>query len=162
MNIVPLAVDRIPGLEKLLSMGEPYIRVRTSSDYWLYAELFSSTCPLAVVGDQVIGAVLAFRSQDNPGEVYVQDVMTDPGYRRHGVTRMLFDSVKRQATDWACERLFLTSESDNRAAHAAWLALGFRNVRGDRVEHGVSVISNYKGPGKHRAVYEYLLSEHRA
>ncbi|OZV73089.1 GNAT family N-acetyltransferase [Micromonospora echinospora] len=157
MDIVPLSVDRIPGLEKLLAMGDPYIRLRGSSDYWLYSQLFSSTCPLAVVGDQVIGAVIAFRSQDEPDEVYVQDVMTDPGHRRRGVTRALLDTAKRQAEEWGCRRIFLTSEPDNHAAHAAWIALGFRNVLGDRMEHGVRVISDYKGPGKHRAVYEQVL-----
>ncbi|MBF9134769.1 GNAT family N-acetyltransferase [Plantactinospora sp. S1510] len=159
MDVIPLSVDRIPGLKGLLVMGEPYIRLRGSSDYWLYSQLFSSTCPLAVVGDQVIGAVLAFRGQDNPGEVYIQDVMTDPARRRNGVTRILLDFVERQATAWGCGRLFLTSEPDNQAAHEAWLALGFRNVPGDRIEHGVSVVSDYKGPGKHRAVYERLLLE---
>lgn len=159
MNLVPLSVDRIPGLERLLSAGEPYIRLRGSSDYWLYSQMFSSTCPLALVGDQVIGAVIAFRSQVNPAEIYIQDVMTDPERRRHGVARTLLGSVERQAVEWGCRRLFLTSEPDNGPAHATWIALGFRNVPGDRTEHGVSVVSNYKGPGKHRAVYEQMLTE---
>ena len=67
-------------------------------------------------------------------------------------------AVRRQAADWGCRRLFLTSEPDNYAAHTAWLALGFRNVPGDRTEHGVSVVSDYKGPGKDRAVYEQVLA----
>ncbi|ROT33512.1 GNAT family N-acetyltransferase [Micromonospora sp. HM5-17] len=157
MDVVPLSIDRVPGLEKLLAMGQPYIRLRGPSDYWMYSRLFSSTCPLAVVGDQVVGAVIAFRGQDDPAEVYVQDVMTDPGRRRHGIARSLLESVKRQANEWGCRRIHLTSEPDNRPAHATWTALGFNNVRGDWVENGVSVISDYKGKGNHRAVYEQVL-----
>lgn len=154
MIIIPLTVDRIPDLEKLLALGEPYIRLRGSSDYWLYATLFADTCPLAIIDGQVAGSVIAFRSQVDPSEIYLQDVMTHPSHRRQGVTRALVEEVHRQGSVWGCRRLFLTSESDNHAAHTAWLALGFSNVPGDATQAGVSVIYDYKGPGKHRAVYE--------
>ncbi|GAB3860621.1 hypothetical protein GCM10029963_63810 [Micromonospora andamanensis] len=154
MIITPLTVDRISDLEKLLALGEPYIRLRGSSDYWLYATMFANTCPVAIVAGQVVGSVIAFRSQIDPSEIYLQDVMTHPSHRRAGITRALIEDVHRQGSLWGCQRLFLTSEPDNQAAHRAWLALGFTNVPGDAVEHGVSVIHDYKGPGKHRAVYE--------
>ncbi len=73
MSITPLTVDRIPDLEKLLALGEPNIRLRGSSDYWLYATLFANTCPLAIVDGQVVGSVIAFRSQVDPSEIYLQD-----------------------------------------------------------------------------------------
>jgi len=85
MPITPLTVDRIPDLEKLLALGEPYIRLRDSSDYWLYATLFADTCPLAIIDGQVAGSVIAFRSQVDPSEIYLQDVMTHPGHRREGI-----------------------------------------------------------------------------
>ncbi|MEH1016545.1 hypothetical protein V6U90_26015 [Micromonospora sp. CPCC 206060] len=37
MKVVPLTADRIPDVEKLLALGGPYIKLRGSSDYWLYA-----------------------------------------------------------------------------------------------------------------------------
>ncbi|MBQ0896205.1 GNAT family N-acetyltransferase [Micromonospora sp. U56] len=154
MIITPLTVDRIPDLEKLLVLGEPYIRLRSSSDYWLYAKLFASTCPLAIVEGEVVGCVIAFRSQVDPAEIYLQDVMAHPSHRCKGITRALVEEVHGQGSRWGCRRLFLTSEPDNQAAHRAWLALGFTNVPGDALEQGVSVTYDYKGPGKHRAVYE--------
>ncbi|WDQ02228.1 GNAT family N-acetyltransferase [Micromonospora chalcea] len=154
MIITPLTVDRIPDLEKLLALGEPYIRLRGSSDYWLYATLFANTCPLAIIDGEVVGSVIAFRSQVDLSEIYLQDVMTHPSHRRTGITRALVEEVDRQGALWGCRRLFLTSEPDNHAAHGAWLALGFVNVPGGAIEQGVSVIHDYKGPGKHRAVYE--------
>ncbi|MEV2274511.1 hypothetical protein AB0I72_02895 [Nocardiopsis sp. NPDC049922] len=54
-------------------------------------------------------------------------------------------------------RLHLTSEPDNQEAHASWIALGFVNVPGDREINGVSVISDFKGLGRHRAVYQLTL-----
>jgi GNAT superfamily N-acetyltransferase len=154
MKITPLRQELIPQVIALMGLGEPYIRPRTYSDYWGYATLFSTTCPVALVGEEVAGAVMAFRSQDDPADVYVQDVMTHPDHRQQGVSRALITAVSDQAASWGCTRLYLTSEPENTAAQATWRALGFVNVPGDLEVNGVAVISNFKGPGKHRAVYQ--------
>ncbi|GAB3138445.1 hypothetical protein GCM10027290_05810 [Micromonospora sonneratiae] len=127
MKVVPATTDRIPDVETLLALGKPYIKLRVSSDYWLYAKLFSTTCPVAVPDGEVVGCVIA---------------------------RSLVGDVRRQAFRWGCRCLYLTSEPDNRPAHDAWLPLGFVNTDGDRWADGVSVIFDYKGLGKQRAVYE--------
>jgi len=80
-----------------MELGEPYVRARTQPDYWLYARLFCSSCPVPLVNDSLVGAVIAFRSQEDPNEVYVQDAMTHPEHRRQGVTRMLLEAVRTQA-----------------------------------------------------------------
>ena len=158
MNISPLRTDLIPDVLALMELGSPYIRARTESDYWLYATLFSSTCPIALIDDTVVGAVMAFRSQDHRDDVYVQDVMTHPQYRQQGISTTLLSAVKDRATSWGCTRLYLTSEPGNTPAHTAWIRMGFTNVPGDRIANGVSVTSNFKGPGKDRAVYELTLN----
>lgn len=160
MIVTPLQHEHIGEVHQLMELGEPYIRARTLSDYWLYATLFSTTCPIAIAQDNSItGAVIAFRSQDNPSEVYVQDVMTHPQHRRRGITRALLHSVRAQAEKWDCDRIYLTSEADNQAAHATWTALGFFNVPGDREINGISIITDFKGPGNSRAVYELPMNE---
>nr|WP_232236370.1 GNAT family N-acetyltransferase [Nocardia sp. BMG51109] len=103
------------------------------------------------------GVVIAFRSQDRPSDVYVQDVMTHPKHRQRGITRALLHNVRSQAEKWNCERLYLTSEPENHAAHASWTTLGFDNVSGDHEVDGISVITDFKGPGRSRAVYELRL-----
>jgi GNAT superfamily N-acetyltransferase len=158
--VTPLKPEHISEVHQLMELGEPYIWARTLSDYWLYAKLFSSTCPIAIGDDNtiVIGAVIAFRSQDNPGDVYVQDVMTHPQHRRQGIARALLQSVRSQAEKWNCERLYLTSEPANQAAHASWTDLGFVNVPGDHEINGISIITDFKGPGRSRAVYQLSLT----
>lgn len=157
MRIEPLSVPRIGEVIDLMGTGAPYVTPRTSSDYWLYATLFSGTCPLAVVDEAITGAVVAFRSQDNPGDIYIQDVITHPDHRRQGITRALIAAVAERGTGWGCRRLYLTSEPDNHTARAVWTTLGFTNIPGDHTIDGISVITDYKGPGKTRAVYEKLL-----
>jgi GNAT superfamily N-acetyltransferase len=157
VKAVPLTRNLIPEAMALLALGEPYIRVRTESDYWLYARLFSSTCPVVVSEDELVGVAIAFRSQDEPDEIYIQDLMVHPGVRRQGVAGLLLDDLRQRATEWGCRRLYLTSEVENLAARRTWAANGFVNVSGDQLVDGVWVISDYKGPGKDRAVYELLL-----
>lgn len=157
MRVVPLTSQMIPDVKQLIELGDPYLRVRGSSDYWLYSKLFSSTCPVALIDEQIAGIVIAFRSQDDPSDVYVQDVMTHPNYRRRGVAKALLRSVEQRAKEWGCERLYLTSEPENADAHTSWLSLGFTNVSGDRLVNGVSVVSDYKGPGMDRAAYELVI-----
>ena len=103
MIVTPLTQDLIPAVERLLALGEPYVRVRTTSDYWLYASLFSSTCPIALLDGQVVGAIVAFRSQDDPDDVYIQDVMVHPDHRQRGIAHALLAHVRQRATDWACQ-----------------------------------------------------------
>jgi len=156
--ITRLRQSDIPAILELMDLGAPYIRPRTASDYWLYANLFSSTCPIATNDDRLVGAIIAFRSQDNPDDLYIQDVITHPGHRRAGITTALLAIVREAAERFGCHRLYLTSEPDNTAAHATWTRRGFTNIPGDHTINGVSVISDYKGPGKNRAVYELRLA----
>ncbi|MFF0494287.1 GNAT family N-acetyltransferase [Nocardia sp. NPDC004068] len=159
MIITPLQTAHIDEVHHLMELGEPFIRARGLSDYWLYAALFSSTCPVALGHDGTItGAVIAFRSQDDPADVYVQDVMIHPAHRRRGITRALLRSVQTQAEKWDCARLYLTSEPENEAAHASWTALGFTNLPGDHQVDGIWVTTDFKGPGRSRAVYELRLA----
>lgn len=154
MNVEPLNQDMIPAVIGVMRLGEPFIKARTYSDYWLYAHLFSLTCPVVVENGALIGTVIAFRSQNTPEDVYLQDVMVHPGHRRQGVARTLINSVALQARAWGCDRLYLTSEPDNTTAHASWTKMGFTNIPGDRTIGDISVITDYKGPEKTRAVYE--------
>lgn len=90
--------------------------------------------------------------------MYIQDVMIDPEHRRTGLAALLVAHIRRRAEAWGCRRLYLTSEPDNHAAHAAWLAMGFRNVPGEDLVDGVWVTRDFKGPGKHRALYEHSVA----
>ncbi|MGW1682846.1 GNAT family N-acetyltransferase [Saccharopolyspora sp. NPDC002376] len=157
MNIRPLHTEDIPVILDLMELGTPYVRARTASDYWLYANLFSTTCPVAEDNGHLLGAVIAFRSQDHPDDLYIQDVITHPDHRRRGVSTALLEAVRDSGHRFGCRRLYLTSEPENTATHSTWTRLGFTNISGDHSVNGVEVTSDYKGPGKHRAVYEISL-----
>lgn len=48
--------------------------------------------------------MITFRSQDDPHGVYLQDVMTHPGYRRRGMTKALLNALRPKAEGWGCRR----------------------------------------------------------
>ncbi|MET7949767.1 GNAT family N-acetyltransferase [Micromonospora sp. NPDC005324] len=157
MPIIALHHDLTAAVRQLMGMGAPYVRARTPSDYWLYARLFASTCPVAIVDGTVVGAVIAMRSQDTPAEIYIQDVMIHPDHRRRRIASALVHAVRHRAQQWACQKIYLTSEPDNSSAAATWTSLGFVNSRGDYTAAGLGISRDVKGPGKDRAVFELLL-----
>lgn len=159
MLVTPLSRRLLEPVERLMQRGAPYVRARTPSDYWLYAELFSSTCPVVLVDDEVAGAAIAFRSQNDPSQIYVQDLMTSPDHRRRGVAGALLGAVCEQAIRWKVHRVYLTSEPDNIPARTAWDRAGFVNAPGDFMIDGVWLVRDLKGPGRHRAVYERRFSD---
>lgn len=154
MEVRPLRHTDIPAVRELVEHGGPHVVPRTVSDYWLYATLFSSTCPVALREGGVAGALIGFRSQDDPDDLYVQDVVTHPRHRRAGVFTALLTAVCERARLLGCRRLYLTSEPDNIAAHAVWTRRGFTNLPGDHHVGEIAVRSDFKGPGRDRAVYE--------
>ncbi|MGW0891102.1 GNAT family N-acetyltransferase [Saccharopolyspora sp. NPDC002578] len=68
--------------------------------------------------------MIAFRSQDRPGGLYLLDVTTDPDLRRRGVSAALLRAVQEASSEFGCRRLYLTSEPENIAAHRTWTRLG--------------------------------------
>lgn len=158
MELTTLRKEHIPALIRLMEQGSPYVRVRGESDYWLYAELFADTCPIMVEGERIIGAVIAFHSQINSTETYIQDVMIHPEYRRKGIASNLITVLADRARGAGRSRIYLTSEPENIAAHQTWIRLGFQNRPGTRKDGAVEIIENFKGIGKDRAVYDLEVS----
>ena len=107
--------------------------------------------------EQVIGAVIAFHSQTNSADTYIQDVMGHPAYQRKGVASDLISHVVTRARDAGRARIYLTSEPENAAAHETWTRLGFKNRPGTYREGAVEIIEDFKGPGKDRAAYDLFL-----
>jgi GNAT superfamily N-acetyltransferase len=156
-HVVPMRAVPVSRIIEIAHDGTPFVRPRGESDYWLYGRLFSSTCAAAIHGDVAVGFIVAFRSQDEPDNVYIQDVAVLNGLRGRGHGRSLVEHVAATSRSWGVRRLWLTSEAENKDAHRAWLSMGFVNSRADYQVDGVWVTTGLKGPGRDRAVYERLL-----
>ncbi|MGH8900924.1 MAG: GNAT family N-acetyltransferase [Egibacteraceae bacterium] len=158
LNIMPLSAVQPDALVELAKQGHPFIRPRGESDYWLYGRLFSSTCKVAMLDDRPVGFIVAFRDQDHPEELYIQDLVIYQEARRQGIATALLEAVLSSAKALGCERAWLTSELENDAAHRTWCRNGFTNPPADRKVGELWVTDDLKGPGKHRVIYEYSIS----
>lgn len=74
LSVMPLSAVEPDVLVELAKQGHPFTRPRGQSDYWLYGRLFSSTCKVAILDDCPVGFIVSFRNQDNPEELYIQDL----------------------------------------------------------------------------------------
>ncbi|MGH3902465.1 MAG: hypothetical protein ACRDTA_30255 [Pseudonocardiaceae bacterium] len=66
--------------------------------------------------------------------------------------------IHDQAKAWDVRRIYLTSEPENKATQAAWEKQGYVNRHGDFLIDGVWIVRDFKGPGKHRAVYDHYFA----
>ncbi|GLZ57778.1 GNAT family N-acetyltransferase [Micromonospora sp. NBRC 107095] len=48
---------------------------------------------IAILDGELVGCPVATRSQDDPAEIYLQDVMTDPNRRRRGWPEHWWDDL---------------------------------------------------------------------
>jgi ribosomal protein S18 acetylase RimI-like enzyme len=111
-----------------------------------------------MLDDRPIGFIAAFRNQDNPKELYIQDLVVHPKARRQGIATALLEAVLSSAKALGCERAWLTSELENDAAHRTWRQNGFVNPPADRKVGDFWVTNDLKGPGRHRVIYERSIS----
>jgi GNAT superfamily N-acetyltransferase len=158
LSMMPMSAVEPNVLVELAKQGCPFIRPRGGSDYWLYGRLFSSTCKVAMLDDSPAGFIVAFRNQDSPEELYIQDLVVHQKARRQGIATALLEEVFSSAKVLGCERAWLTSELENNAAHRTWRRNGFVNPPADRKVGEFWVTSDLKGSGKHRVVYERSIS----
>lgn len=65
-TVAAMSPANIDAVESLIRKGEPYVRPRSTSDYWLYSTMFSSTCPVAFVAGAVVGVIIACAARTSP------------------------------------------------------------------------------------------------
>lgn len=64
-----------------------------------------------------------------PGTFYALTVGTRPTFRRRGLTLQLFAKLKEHATKQGARRIVLECITSNDGAHAAYVKMGFENLR---------------------------------
>lgn len=154
MRIVGLAELSIPEIAALMAEGRPWLP--ESSDYWFFRTFCGSTSFAAFVDEVAAGGVIACRDHDSPDEIYVDQVAVHRTHRGRGIVEALMSAVEQRARELQCSRVWLSTDPKNPAVRV-WPRLGFTNCPGDSMEGRLALHLNFKGPGKHRAIFEKLL-----
>ncbi|TWF74412.1 L-amino acid N-acyltransferase YncA [Pseudonocardia hierapolitana] len=119
----------------------------------LFLQHFARTS-LVVEDDSGIRAFLVgFHSADAADEAYIHFVGVDPQLRGTGTARSLYTTFFAQAAKEGRRTVRAITSPTNTGSIAFHRAMGFTVEPGDREVDGVSVHSDYDGPGQHRVCF---------
>ena len=119
----------------------------------LFFEHFTDTSFAAERDGELAGFLVGFRSQSRPGEAYIHFVGVDPELRGRGVGRELYTAFLRRAAEAGRREVRAITSPGNTGSVAFHRAMGFTVEPGDREVDGLSVHSDYDGPGQHRVCF---------
>lgn len=154
IRIVQAGQVAIPEIEAVMSEGGQWLPA--SSDYWFFATLCGSTSFVALANGKAVGGLIACRNPEKLDEVYIDQVAVHRQARGQGVVQALFRAVETRARELHCTRLWLSTDPKNPAVRA-WPRLGYVSCAGDAIDGDLSIRRDFKGPGKHRAIFEKVL-----
>jgi GNAT superfamily N-acetyltransferase len=123
----------------------------------LFFQHFGPWCYAAHQGDDVVGFLSGFRSQEDPGQVYCHFVGVDPNYRCIGIGKAMYDRLHTTAIGAGCHEALAVTSPQNRGSIAFHLAMGFTPIEGPEEQDGVPYTPNYDGPGEDRVRFRMEL-----
>jgi GNAT superfamily N-acetyltransferase len=155
MVVAPIASFSLQQVASVMCEGRPWLP--ESTDYWLWRYCFGTTSFIASSDGTLAGGVLACVNQSKANEVYVGQVAVQERWRGRGVTGRLLEAVGEEARRRGCQRVWLSTDPANPAARV-WPRYGFAVLPGNDEANGLPVTRDFKGPGKHRALFERRLA----
>lgn len=155
MELAPLTAFSVPQIASVMREGHPWLPEAT--DYWLWQCCFGTTSFIASSAGDLAGGVLACINQSKADEVYVDQVAVQKQWRGRGVTGRLLEAVADEARRLGCTRVWLSTDPANPAA-LVWPRYGFALLPGNDEVNRMQVTRDFKGPGKHRALFERRLA----
>ncbi|WP_442929024.1 GNAT family N-acetyltransferase [Modestobacter sp. VKM Ac-2977] len=109
-----------------LGVEDLTVRVQRWRDAAFAAEFYVACVEAELAGMAAVAAVPQF------GRVSWTANLMGPAvsdrHRRKGVARALMEQVTSRATTWGCDQIKLTSSRTRDAAHAFYVALGYRDT----------------------------------
>ena len=126
----------------------------------IYVEHFSGTSFVAEMGGRMVGFILGFISQDHPEVAHVHMVATDPGVRRQGIGRILYQRFFETGIQRGCLTVMAIAAPHNHGSISFHSRLGFSLCeKGATWINGYPVMKDYAGPGFDCLVLERSLAD---
>ena len=119
----------------------------------LFFQNFATTSLVAEDTDgRLAGFIVAFPSQDQPEQGYIHFVGVEPGHRRQGVGRQLYERTFASLQARGCTSVKSVTSPVNSASIAFHERMGFGKVAAPGSSSD-EVWLDYDGPGEHRVVF---------
>jgi ribosomal protein S18 acetylase RimI-like enzyme len=154
IRIVEARQLAIPEIAAVMREGSQWLP--ESSDYWFFATFCGSTSFIALNNETAVGGLIACRNPEKLDEIYIDQVAVHRQFRGQGIVQALLRAIETRARELHCTRMWLSADPKNPAVKV-WARLGFVNCLGDTMDGDLSINRDFKGPGKHRAIFEKVL-----
>lgn len=115
----------------------------------LFFRHFRDTSFVLDDGGEVVGFLVGFVSQSQPGEGYIHLVGVHPGRRQRGLARWLYEAFFEEVRGRGCTVVRCVTTPGNAGSISFHRSLGFR-VEGGQDPNSVPVVRDYGGPGEDR------------
>ncbi|OLZ59326.1 GNAT family N-acetyltransferase [Streptomyces sp. IMTB 2501] len=119
----------------------------------LFLQFFCGTSLILEDGTDIRAFLIGFYAADNDTEAYIHFVGVDPKLRGQGMARRLYMTFFQHAAEEGRTEVRAITSPMNAGSIAFHRAMGFSLERGDREAYGLSVHTDYDGPGQDRVCF---------
>lgn len=119
----------------------------------LFFKHFQDTSFIAEEDGTILGFLVGFVSQSNPGMAYIHFTGVHPDHRKSGIGSTLYKKFYETVKKRGCTTVNLITSPENALSIAYHNKMGFTMLPGDTDINGVLVHSDYDGPGKDRVLF---------
>ncbi|WP_254434102.1 GNAT family N-acetyltransferase [Halobacillus sp. Marseille-Q1614] len=119
----------------------------------LFFDHFNNTSFIVEEDNKAVGFLIGFLSQSNKEEAYIHFVGVHPEYRKHYIGKQLYHEFYRAVKRENRSIVRAVTSPVNKTSIAYHTKMGFEIKEGDKEVEGVSVYSDYDGPGKDRILF---------
>ncbi|EGW39299.1 GNAT family N-acetyltransferase [Desulfosporosinus sp. OT] len=119
----------------------------------LFFRHFKDTSFIAEVDGDLGAFLIGFISQSHSNEAYIHFIGVNPEYRTMGLGRKLYLTFFEKVVTKGCNIVQCVTSPVNTGSIGFHTRMGFNIEKGDCQINGVSVHSNYDGPGEDRVLF---------
>jgi ribosomal protein S18 acetylase RimI-like enzyme len=114
---------------------------------------FCQTSFVAEVSGELAGFLAGFVSQTFPEEAYIHFIGVHPEFRRESVGQALCQHFFTVVRSLGCKVVRCVTSPVNRNSVAFWLRMGFGIKPTEASNGGLSIETDYDGPGEDRVLF---------
>ncbi|WP_371925924.1 GNAT family N-acetyltransferase [Halobacillus sp. A5] len=119
----------------------------------LFFDHFNNSSFIVEQDGKVIGFLIGFMSQSHLREAYIHFVGVHPDFRKHSIGKQLYDKFFKTAVKEDRSLVRAVTSPVNKGSIAYHTKMGFEIKDGDKEVDGISVFSDYDGPGQDRVLF---------
>ncbi|SHO43941.1 GNAT family N-acetyltransferase [Desulfopila aestuarii] len=120
----------------------------------IYFIHFQNSSFVTLNDGNIIGFLIGFMSQSIKNQAYIQLAGVDPNFRKQGVAKMLYNEFYEICKKSSISTVTSCTSPVNELSIKFHQSMGFEILKGDCIENGYEITSNYLGEGNHKVLFK--------